>query len=80
VAGWYVVGILPTAEAFSPLAAIEQRLLITTILLSLLAGTFTWWVTSRLLKHQLAPMVATTSLLENLSDVTQVPEHLPTSG
>jgi two-component system, sensor histidine kinase and response regulator len=80
VAGWHVVGILPTAEAFSPLAAIEQRLLITTILLSLLAGAFTWWVTSRLLKQQLAPVLDTTRILENLNDATQIPEQLPTQG
>jgi two-component system, sensor histidine kinase and response regulator len=79
-AGWYVVGILPTAEAFSPLIATEQRLLLSTILISLLAGAITWWVTARLLRAQLAPVLETTRLLENLNDATQIPEQLPVQG
>jgi len=49
VAGWFLVAALPTTEAFAPINAMQQRIFIATILLTLLAGILTWWT----LRHQL---------------------------
>ena len=55
-AGWFMVSVLPTAEAFAPIHAMQQRMFAAVILLSLLAGGFTWWMTLWILRRQLAPM------------------------
>ncbi|MDP1524364.1 MAG: ATP-binding protein [Rhodocyclaceae bacterium] len=51
-AGWFVVVSLPTAEAFAPIRDMQQRMLLATLLLTLLAGGLTWWM----LRRQLAPI------------------------
>ena len=67
-AGWYLASFLPTAEAFAPIRAMQQRMLLSTILLTLLAGSLTWWM----LRRQLAPMLATAETLAAQS-VTSLP-------
>ena len=57
--GWHAVAALPTDEAFSPIREMQQRMLAATLLLSLLAGTLTWWI----LRHQLSPLVDTAATL-----------------
>jgi len=52
IAGWYVVALLPTAEAFAPIRDMQQRMLLATMFLTLLAGGLTWWM----LRRQLAPI------------------------
>ena len=59
VAGWYVAATLPTAEAFAPIHDLQQRMLLATILLTLIAGGLTWWM----LRHQLAPIGAAAAAL-----------------
>jgi diguanylate cyclase (GGDEF)-like protein/PAS domain S-box-containing protein len=44
VAGWLMMAMLPTAEAFAPVRTMQQRMLLATILLSLLAGFLIWWM------------------------------------
>lgn len=61
--GWYVAVALPTAEAFAPIHALQQRMLIAALLLSLLAGVLTWWV----LRRQLAPIFDTLKTLSTLA-------------
>jgi hypothetical protein len=53
-AGWIMAAVLPTEEAFAPLRAMQQRMLLATILLTVLAGTLTW----RMLRGQLSPLSA----------------------
>jgi len=72
-AGWYVVASLPTAEAFAPVQTMRQRMLLATLLLTLLAGVVTWWM----LKLQLAPLLAAASTLTSLSTSDQAPPPLP---
>ena len=67
VTDWYLAVALPTEEAFAPIREMQQRMLIATILLTLLAGGLTWWMLSR----QLAPMLDTVKTLANLSDTKQ---------
>lgn len=68
VAGWDMVAILPTAEAFAPIRAMQQRML-----LSVLAAGATRWLLSR----QLSPMVDAARRLAALSDAGQTPQPLP---
>ncbi len=75
--GWFLVSVLPTAEAFAPINDMQNRLFLSAILLSLLAGGLAWWVTAVMLRRQLAPMLATTHLLKNVAGPGQVPQRLP---
>lgn len=53
VAGWYVIAALPTEEAFAPIHEMQRRVLVATVLFTLIAGALLWW----LLGSQLSPMV-----------------------
>ncbi len=73
VADWYVAATLPTAEAFAPIHDMQQRMLLATILLTLIAGGLTWWM----LRCQLAPISATVAALGARPGHGLVPEALP---
>jgi len=64
VAEWNMAVTIPTAEAFEPIRAMQERMLWATIALTLLAGALTWWM----LRRQLTPMLATAKTLAALSD------------
>ena len=70
--GWIVSATLPTEEAFAPIRSLQRRLLLATLLLTLLAGALTWWM----LRGQLAPMLTTVNTLAKLADNQQVPQAL----
>jgi len=72
-AGWYVAVLLPTAEAFAPIRAAQERMRLAAILLTLLVTALTWW----LLKRQLAPMQAAADTLTRLAETGQPPQPLP---
>ena len=57
--GWVLSSVLPTAEAFAPIRAMQQRMRFATIFLSLLAGLLTWWM----LRRQLSPLHAAAATL-----------------
>jgi diguanylate cyclase (GGDEF)-like protein/PAS domain S-box-containing protein len=73
VAGWYVAVALPTEEAFAPIRAMQQRMLLATLALTLLAGGLTWWM----LRRQLSPMLVAARTLAALSNSRQPPSPLP---
>ena len=73
VTGWYLAANLPTAEAFAPIQDMQRRILIATIILTLLAGALTWWM----LRRQLAPMLAAAKTLASLRNTSQPPQALP---
>lgn len=72
-ADWYIAVALPTAEAFAPICALQQRMLLATFVLTLLAGALTWW----LLRCQMAPLEATARTLATLADKRQALHPLP---
>jgi len=76
VAGWYVGVQLPTAEVFAPIRAMQQRMLLATILLSVLASSLTWWW----LRRQLSPLLNATTALAIQSDSPQQLQLLPISS
>jgi diguanylate cyclase (GGDEF)-like protein/PAS domain S-box-containing protein len=65
--GWTVAAVLPTEEAFAPIRTMQQRMLLATLGLTLLAGVLTWWM----LRRQLAPMLEAVNTLARLSDPAQ---------
>jgi len=73
VADWYVAATLPTAEAFAPIRDMQQRMLLATLLLTLIAGGLTWWM----LRRQLAPIAAAATALGAHSGQGLMAEPLP---
>jgi len=72
-AGWYVLASLPTEEAFAPIESMRQRVLLATILLTLVAAALTWWM----LQRQLSPLLNTTHALTSIPDDGKLPLNLP---
>lgn len=72
-AGWFLAAALPTQEAFAPVVSTRERMLFATVLLTLLASALTWWVVRR----QLAPMLAASQALANMSDAPVAAQLLP---
>lgn len=71
-AGWYLAANLPTDEAFAPIRAMQRRMLVATIFLTLLAGVLSWWI----LRRELSPMLAAARTLAALSHTNQPPQPL----
>ena len=76
-AGWLMVSVLPTAEAFAPIYAVQQRMLFATIFLSLVAGGMIWWLISWILRRQLLPLLSATQTMADWSDSMIDPQVLP---
>jgi len=76
VAGWVLVASLPTAEAFAPIRDMQQRIALTGLALTALAGALTWW----LLRRQFAPLEVATSALASRAAAGAVPQPLPLGG
>ncbi len=74
-AGWYLAALLPTEEAFAPIRAMQQRMLIAALFLTLLAGGLIWWM----LRRQLAPMSEAARTLGAMSESTTPPTPLTIS-
>ncbi len=67
VAGWYVVASLPVEEAFAPIDNMKKRLLLGSLLFSVLAGALTWWLVAHKLQRRFSPMLAASAALSTLS-------------
>ena len=72
-AGWYLVTVLPTAEAFTSIHSMQKRMLLATIFLTLLSSM----LSLLMLRRQLAPMLDTVKLLTELSGSNDIPSRLP---
>jgi diguanylate cyclase (GGDEF)-like protein/PAS domain S-box-containing protein len=66
-ADWLIVASLPTEEAFASIYSMERRILLVTILLTIVAGGMTWWM----LRRELSPMFATVKQLASLTGTNQ---------
>lgn len=73
MANWNVAATLPTAEAFAPVRVMQQRMLLATLFLTLLAGALSWWTVRR----QLGPMLTTVKKLATLAESDQDLQPLP---
>lgn len=77
LAGWYVNVTLPIAEAFAPIRAMQQRILLGTIMFTLLAGTLIWLISWQVLRRMFSPMLAASRTLATLSGLGNTPQPLP---
>ena len=59
VSGWILATVLPTAEAFDPIHIMQERVLMITLVLSLLSTALVWWM----LRREFQPMVAAATML-----------------
>lgn len=71
-AGWYVVTLLPAAEAFAPIREMQRHMLLATLALTFLVAILVWWVVRR----QLSPLTRTTQALTAMSSAEGVLEPL----
>jgi PAS domain S-box-containing protein len=71
--GWYVAVQLPTTEAFAPIQVAQERTLVATIFMTLLAGSLTWLI----LRRQLEPLMLASRALSTRSDQSQRMRPLP---
>ena len=76
LAKWFITSTLPASEAFAPIRAMQQRMLLATVLLSLLVGGLTWWVNFWLLRRQLSPLLVATRTLISMADAQTPPQPL----
>ena len=79
IADWFVVATLPAKEAYAPIEAMRERIVLGALLFTLLAGALTWWLISRILQQQLAPMLSATRTLAAVNDASQSLLALPVS-
>ena len=63
VVDWGVSVSIPTEEVLAPVHDMEQRMLLTTVALTVMAGLLTWWM----LRRQLSPMLDTAATLAQLA-------------
>jgi PAS domain S-box-containing protein len=76
VAGWYLAAALPTSEAYAPIHDMHLRMLLATILLTLIACALTWWM----IRRQLAPLSTAARALSGFAtDTGEAPQSLPIS-
>lgn len=75
-ANWFIVSTLPAKEAFAPIRTMQQRMLLATIILTLLTGSLIWWLISKVIKSQLSPVLSAAKTLAALSDNNQKPQSL----
>jgi PAS domain S-box-containing protein len=79
-AQWSMVANLPTAEAFAPIQHQQRTMALAALLVALLSCALVWWLTARLVKQQLAPMLAITHELDEMARAGQRPQALPISS
>ncbi|TAH10025.1 MAG: EAL domain-containing protein [Curvibacter sp.] len=61
--GWIAASMLPTAEAFAPVRAMQQRFLWGTLVLTLVAGGTVWWM----LRRQLNPLFSAAQIIRDMA-------------
>jgi len=76
-AGWFVVATLPAQEAFAPVDHLMRRLLLGAVLFTVLAGALTWWLISRMLQRELAPLLTASRALTTQANTGQPAQAIP---
>jgi PAS domain S-box-containing protein len=72
LAGWVVVATLPAKEAFAPIRDMQRRIVLVSMVLTLIAGTIAWW----LIRRQFAPLLAAASALNTMAGTDNPPQAL----
>lgn len=77
VSGWFVVVTLPTEEAFAPIYALTARMIVSTLVISVLAGGTFWWLITRMLHKRFAPMISASRMLSTQMGSAEPIQSLP---
>jgi diguanylate cyclase (GGDEF)-like protein/PAS domain S-box-containing protein len=77
LAGWFVVATLPTQEAFAPIDSMLQSLLLGALFFTVLASALIWWLMTRMLQAQLAPMFSASRAISHLAVSAEPAQTLP---
>lgn len=73
VANWVLVGRIPTEEAYKPIRDMQIRMLFAALILTIIAGVFTWL----LIKRQLSPVFEALEILSALPNSNNTMVSLP---
>lgn len=73
VAGWMAVALLPTDEAFAPIREMQQRMLLATLVLTLVAGLLTVWLPA----VSFLPLRFAAGMLADMRDARKPLQALP---
>ena len=76
-AGWFIAATLPAREAFAPIDSLLQRLLASVFIFTLAAGALAWWLISRVMRRELAPLLSASRALTRQAAAGQSPRPLP---
>ena len=71
--GWHAVVTLPTAEAFAPVKAAQQRARLAAIVLTLIAGGVMWWR----LRQLFEPLEEATATISQVTRAAALPPPIP---
>ena len=71
VTDWFVAALIPVDEAFAPITSAQHRMLLLTLLISVLTGVLIW----SMLRLQLQPMINTVKVLGTMSGSNPSPLH-----
>jgi diguanylate cyclase (GGDEF)-like protein/PAS domain S-box-containing protein len=78
-ADWFIVATLPASEAFAPIDHMLSHLFVNAALFTLLAGLLTWWLISRMLRQQFAPIRAASRAISMRANTDHPIQALPVS-
>lgn len=73
VANWCIIAALPAEEAFELITDMQHNMFQGALLLTLLAGSLSWWM----MRRELRPMLSAVKTLTTLSDSDQPVQPLP---
>ena len=73
MAGWIILASLPTTEAFAPIQAMQQRMLLAATIFTLLAVGLIGWV----LRRQLSPLLTSIEMLAEMAGNKRPTQPLP---
>jgi hypothetical protein len=76
-AGWFLAAALPASEAFEPIDSMLKNLFVTSLVFSVLLGALTWWIFSRVLRRQFAPMLVASRAIAQRSSTDALIGPLP---
>lgn len=68
LSGWVLINRIPALEALAPIRGMQVRIILASLLFTLAAGLAIWFMTWRMLKHQLSPMITATKIIDSISD------------
>ena len=73
LAGWMVVSQMLASEAYAPIREMQRRMVLASLVLTLLAGCLVWF----LLRRQLSPLFSAAQELTAMATTAQPPQPLP---